>query len=90
MPAVLRVVLRPHMRDLTAMESIVRATKLEWTIARPPRLVPVADELYRAQSNGLPTGGTLTSVVSFRALAAFMVDSAENGFHRREIVGVCR
>lgn len=35
--------LRNHARDLTDMEAIVRATDLDFTIARPPRLVGSSD-----------------------------------------------
>lgn len=90
LPAVLRFLLRSHVRDLTAMEDIVKAAAIEWTIARPPRLVPSTEEKYRAQTGSLPPGATLSSVVSWRAVAAFMLDSAENARYPREIVGICR
>jgi len=90
-PAFLRFLLRPHVRDLKAMEDVVKATTVEWTIARPPRLVSAADESYRAQPGGLPPGATLlNSVMSWRAVAAFMIDSAEKGHHLHEVVGICR
>ena|SRR2546422_6137696 len=88
--AFLRFLLRAHVRDLDAMEEIVKAAGIDWTIARPPRLVPAADESYRAQPSGLPTGGNLFSVLSWRAVAAFMLDSAERGLYQREVVGICR
>jgi putative NADH-flavin reductase len=89
--AFLRVLLRHHVRDLEAMEDLVKATTVEWTIARPPRLIHAADESYRAQPNALPPGATtLSSVLSWRAVAAFMLDSAESGHHVREVVGICR
>lgn len=90
LPAFLRWLLRAHVRDLQAMEDIVKATGVEWTIARPPRLVPKADEIHRVEREGLPAGATLNSVVSFRAVAAFMLDSAQDGRYVREVVGVCR
>ena len=88
--ALLRFLLRSHVRDLEAMEGMVRAAAVEWTIARPPRLVPDADEKYRAQSGRLPSGVTLGSVLSWRAVAAFMLDAAENDRYLREVVGICR
>ena len=89
--ALLRLILRPHVRDLKAMEERVRAAGIEWTIARPPRLVAAADESYRAQPGGLPPGVTLVSgVLSWRAVAAFLLDAVESGRHQREIVGICR
>jgi putative NADH-flavin reductase len=90
LPAVLRFLFRSHVRDLEAMEHIVKGATIEWTIARPPRLVPASDEKYRAHPGSLPPGATLTSVVSWRAVAAFMLDSAEDACHLREVVGVSR
>ncbi len=91
LPAFLRFLLRPHVQDLKAMEDRIKAAAVEWTILRPPRLIPATDENYRAQPGGLPRGATLlSSVMSWRAVAAFMLDSAENGRHLREVVGICR
>jgi putative NADH-flavin reductase len=74
-------------RDLGAAEDIVRATPLEWTIARPPRLVDKADETYRSTRDALPAGGF---TMSFRAVAAFMLDAAEARAYTRELVGLAR
>jgi putative NADH-flavin reductase len=72
-------------RDLDAAESIVRATALDWTIVRPPRLVAGSVETYRSERDALPAGG---STASFRALAAFMIDAVVDRSHVREIVGL--
>lgn len=80
-----RWLLRQHVRDLTAMEAVVRATDFDWTIARPPRLVKTQDESYRSERNALPAGAWS---MSYRAVARFLVDSAERGTHAREIVGL--
>lgn len=89
--ALLRLVLGPHIRDLKSMEETVRENPIEWTIARPPRLVAAADERYRAQAGGLPAGATIArSVVSWRAVATFLVDAVESGRYQREVVGICR
>ena len=72
-------------RDLVAAEQIVQATSLDWTIARPPRLIDTSDERYRATRDALPTGA---SSMSFRAVAAFMLDAVEQGAHVHEIVGL--
>jgi putative NADH-flavin reductase len=74
-------------RDLGAAEDIVRATALDWTIARPPRLVRSVDERYRSTRDELPAGGL---TMSFRAVAAFMLDAVERQLHVREIVGLAR
>src|SRR5213593_1581979 len=77
--------LRHVRRDLGTAEEIVRATSLDWTIARPPRLVNKSDEAYRSVHNALPAGG---NSMSFRALAAFMLDAAEHRTDVHEIVGL--
>ncbi len=73
------------MRDLGTAEEIVRATSLDWTIARPPRLVNRSDESYRSRRDALPTNGFS---MSFRAVAAFMLDTVERHAHVHEIVGL--
>jgi putative NADH-flavin reductase len=80
-----RWLLRHHARDLVAMEAVVSATDLDWTIARPPRLVKTRDESYRCRRDALPDGAFS---VSYRAVAAFLLDCAERDTHYREIVGL--
>ncbi len=82
-----RWMLQNNVRDLVAMEAVVRATPFEWTIARPPRLTKTADVRYRAEADALP--GHAFSV-SYRAVAAFLVDCVEQRAHGRQIVGVAR
>jgi uncharacterized protein YbjT (DUF2867 family) len=72
-------------RDLGAAEEIVGATPLSWTIARPPRLVERSDERYRSAVAALPPGG---ATMSFRAVAAFMLDAVADHRHVREVVGL--
>src|SRR5262249_59201236 len=55
--AFFRWLLANVMRDLGTAEAIVSATPLEWTIARPPRLLDRADECYRTRRDALPAGG---------------------------------
>lgn len=74
-------------RDLGAAEQIVRATSLDWTIARPPRLIDRPDAAYRSTPDALPAGGFS---MSFRAVAAFMLDAVERRSHLHEIVGLAR
>jgi putative NADH-flavin reductase len=80
-------VLRHHIADLRTMEAIVTASDLDWTVARPPRLVDREERAYRAADGALPNG---SRVVSFAAVAAFLVDAIERGAHRRAIVGLAR
>jgi putative NADH-flavin reductase len=84
--AFFRWFLRHHARDLTALETVVQATELEWTIARPPRLVDGKQEKpVRVVSGALPEHGF---TLSFSALGAFLVDCVEQKRYLREIVGL--
>jgi putative NADH-flavin reductase len=83
--AFFRWLLTHVMRDLEAAEQIVRATSLDWTIARPPRLINRSDERYRTTCDALPTGAFS---MSFRAVAAFMLDAVEQRTHVQRIVGL--
>lgn len=74
-----------HLRDLTEMEAVVQASRTVYTIARPPRLVDSPDERYRGERAALPAGA---SVMSFRAVAAFLLDCVEQRTHTEEIVGL--
>lgn len=79
--------LRHHARDLVAMESVIRATDFDWTIARPPRLVERADASYRAKDDALPNGA---SAMAFRGVAAFLLDCVEQHSHSRAVVGLAK
>jgi len=85
--AFFRRLLKHIMRDLESAEQIVRATPLDWTIARPPRLIDRPDEQYRTALGALPAGGFS---MSFRAVAAFTLDAVEQRTHVHEIVGLAR
>jgi putative NADH-flavin reductase len=85
--AFFRWLLRHHARDLGAMERIVRESGLAWTIARPPRLTASADASFVAVRDALPGGGR---AMSFRSVAAFMLDAVERGTHVGEVVGLGR
>jgi putative NADH-flavin reductase len=83
--AFFRWLTRHHARDLRGMEDIVRASGLAWTIARPPRLTQTPDASFRAVRDALPPG---SRAMSFRAVAAFMLDAVERGSHVAEVVGL--
>jgi putative NADH-flavin reductase len=85
--AFFRWVLKHIARDLGAAEEIVRASSLDWTIARPPRLTNKSDAGYRVARNALPPKGFS---MSFRALATFMIDAVEHDSYIRETVGLAR
>jgi putative NADH-flavin reductase len=77
--------IRHHARDLRAMEAIVTASGLAWTIARPPRLTKSTDTSFRALRDALPPG---SRAMSFRSVAAFLLDAVERKSHVSEIVGL--
>ena len=82
-----RWLLRHHARDLRAMEQIVRESGLAWTIARPPRLTHAEDTSFVALQDALPAG---RRVMSFRSVAAFLLDAVERQSHVAEVVGLAR
>jgi putative NADH-flavin reductase len=82
-----RWLLRHHARDLDAMERIVRASGLAWTIVRPPRLTHSRDVSFVAARDAMPAG---RRVMSFRSVAAFMLDAVEQRSHVSEVVGLAR
>src|SRR5204862_393211 len=67
-------ILRNHMRDSLAMEKIVQANGLDWTIARPPRLTQEDSLHYRSREGAAPRMGF---TLSRKAVAAFMLDASE-------------
>jgi uncharacterized protein YbjT (DUF2867 family) len=76
-----------HARDLRAMERIVQTSDLEWTIARPPRLTKSPEANFIAVRDALPAG---SRAMSFRSVAAFMLDAVERRSHIAEVVGLAR
>ncbi len=83
--AFFRWFLRHHARDLREMESVVQASHLAWTIARPPRLTNGTSEHVRALSNALPPR---SFSLPYRAVAAFMLDAVERRSYVTEVVGL--
>ena len=80
-------ILRNHMRDSLAMEQVVQASGLDWTIARPPRLTEKEDATYRSREGAAPKMGFS---MSRKAVAAFMLDAIEQQKHFRKIVGIAK
>ncbi len=83
--AFFRWLTKHHARDLRAMEDIVQASGLAWTIARPPRLKKSPEVSFRALRDALPPG---SRAMSFRSVAAFMLDAVERRSHIAEVVGL--
>jgi len=80
-------ILRNHMRDSLAMEKIVQANGLDWTIARPPRLTQEQYTVYRSREGAAPKMGF---ALSRKAVAAFMLDAIEKRKHFQKIVGITK
>ena len=80
-------ILRNHMRDSLAMEKIVQANGLDWTIARPPRLTQEDSLNYRSREGAAPRMGF---TLSRKAVAAFMLDAIEQKKHVHKIVGIAK
>jgi uncharacterized protein YbjT (DUF2867 family) len=83
--AFFRWFIQHHLRDLAGMEAVVQASRASYTIARPPRLVDTPDERYRCEPAALPGGAF---AMSFRAVAAFLLDCVERRTHAEQIVGL--
>ncbi len=83
--AFFRRLLKYIANDLNAAEAVVRGASLDWTIVRPPRLIGGSGVGYRASRDSLPPG---PFSMSFRAVAAFMLDSVERHSNVHEIVGL--
>jgi uncharacterized protein YbjT (DUF2867 family) len=85
--AFFRWLLAHHARDLSAMENVLQATDLDWTIARPPRLVQGPERAPRIVVAGLPARAKL---ISYRSVAAFLLDCLERDAHVRQVVGLAQ
>jgi len=84
---IVSLILRNHMRDSLAMEEIVEASGLDWTIARPPRLTEGEYTTYRSHEGAAPKMGFS---LSRKAVAAFMLDAIEQEKHFQKIVGIAK
>jgi putative NADH-flavin reductase len=88
-PALRRTFLRGVADDSEEMERIVRASDLDWTIVRPPRLTNGhRTELYAVSSGHMPAGAGGTSTPRRPDLAHFLLDEVERGDRVRQIVGI--
>jgi putative NADH-flavin reductase len=80
-------IMRNHMRDSLAMEEIVQASDLNWTIARPPRLTQEEYTTYRSREGAAPKMGF---TLARKAVAAFMLGAIEQEKHFHKIVGIAK
>jgi putative NADH-flavin reductase len=78
--------LRNIAADTGEMERVVRASNLDWTIARPPRLTngPATGRCVVAEED-VPPGGR---AVCRADVAHFMIDEVERREHVRRMVGM--
>jgi putative NADH-flavin reductase len=84
-----RTLLRNVADDSAEMERIVRTSRLDWTIVRPPRLTNgPRTERYGLADDHLPSGAGGTATVSRADVAHFMLDEVEQPAHVRRVVGV--
>jgi putative NADH-flavin reductase len=79
-----------HLRDLAAMEQVLEKSATEWTIARPPRLVMTRDEAFAAADGSFPGRLSVGASMSWRAVAAYLVDALERRLHTQRVVGLSR
>ena len=84
---IVSLILRNHMRDSLSMEEVVRASGLNWTIARPPRLIHEKYSSYRSREDAAPKMGF---TLSRKAVAAFILDAIEQEKHFQKIVGIAK
>ena len=85
-----RTLIGHHLRDSKRMEELVTQSELEWTIARPPRLVMTRDDSYRAEEGHFPGALTVGAAMSWRGVAAFLLHAVEHNQYRHRIVGLLR
>ena len=82
----LRLILARHVADSAAMERLVCASDVDWTIVRPPRLLDGgAAKGYRIETGAQPTGPWSMQRAD---LAAYLLDEAEERKSPRAIVGI--
>jgi putative NADH-flavin reductase len=83
-----RTLLRNVGDDSLAMERIVMASAIDWTIARPPRLTngPRTGR-YHVENGHLPGRSALASI-SRADVADFLLEEIQHNTHIHEIVGI--
>lgn len=73
--------------DASAMEQIVMASGLDWTLVRPPQLTDKPQTgRYRVREEHLPVFGFK---IARADVANFMIQCVENRVSSRKIVGLC-
>jgi putative NADH-flavin reductase len=84
-----RTLLRGVADDSAAMEQIVKATRFDWTIVRPPRLTNgLRTERYGVADDHLPNGAGGASAISRADVAHFILEELDRSEHLRRVVGI--
>jgi putative NADH-flavin reductase len=84
---VARTVLRHFSSDQRAMEKLVTASDLDWTILRPPRMTDSApDEQSSATLDDPPDASGM--LITKEEVARVMLDTVENRRYIRELVHI--
>jgi putative NADH-flavin reductase len=82
-----RTILRHFSRDQRAMEKLVTASDLDWSILRPPRMTDSApDEQSTSTLDEPPDASGM--LITKEEVASVMLDTVENHRHIRELVHV--
>ena len=83
------IFLRNIARDSADMEKVVKASVLEWTIVRPPRLTNrPGSGLYAVADDRLPPSAGGAAVISRADVAHFLLNEVELPAHVRRVVGI--
>jgi len=82
-----RTILRHFSSDQRAMEKLVTASDLDWTVLRPPRMTDSApDEQSTSTLDEPPDASGM--IITKEEVARVMLDTVENQRHIRELVHV--
>jgi putative NADH-flavin reductase len=82
-----RTLLRHFSSDQRAMEKLVTASDLDWTVLRPPRMTDSAPDEQSTSTLGEPPDATGMQITK-EEVARVMLDTVENRRHIRELVHV--
>jgi putative NADH-flavin reductase len=82
-----RTLLRHFSSDQRAMEKLVTASDLDWTVLRPPRMGSSAPDGQSSASLADPADSA-GMLITKEEVARVMLDAAENGRYIRELVHV--
>jgi len=82
-----RTILRHFSSDQRAMEKLVTASDLDWTVLRPPRMTDSAPDEQSTSTLDEPPDAT-GMIITKEEVARVMLDTVENRRHIRELVHV--